>query len=150
MTTMNFKKIHIGKLISQRVQETEIELTRICRFLDCTEKEIVQMYESENLYPDVIMKWCKLLEYDFFRIYTQHLILYAPIDPEKYNKRKTGKSALPSFRKSIYIREVIEFVLELVQNGKKTKSQIIEEYKIPKTTLYKWLQKYNTEKESKI
>ncbi|MDQ1162732.1 hypothetical protein QE422_003100 [Chryseobacterium sp. SORGH_AS 447] len=140
---MNFKKIHIGELIKQRVYETEIEHMRICKFFDCTEKEIAEMYEAENLYPDVIMKWCKLLEYDFFRIYTQHLILYAPINQEKYSKKKTGKSALPSFRKSIYTQEVIEFILELILTGQKTKTEIISDYNIPKTTLYKWLQKYS-------
>lgn len=140
---MNLKEIHIGKLIEQRVKETEIESSRICRFLGCTENEIIQMYEAENLYPDVIIKWCKLLEYDFFRIYTQHLILYSPIAHGKY-KNEAKKLKLPAFRKNIYTREVIEFILELVRSGSKTKIQIINEYNIPKTTLYKWLQKYST------
>ncbi|MDQ1095256.1 MULTISPECIES: transposase [Chryseobacterium] len=147
---MNFKQIHIGKLIEQRVQETQIELTRICKFFDCTEKEIAQMYEAENLYADFILKWCKLLEYDFFRIYSQHLILYAPIDNQKYENKKTGKLALPSFRKNIYTKEIIEFVIELIRNETKTTSQITEEYNIPKTTLYKWLQKYSTIRDRKI
>lgn len=146
---MNLKKIHIGKLISQRVQEIEIESMRICRFFDCTEKEIAEMYEAENLYPDIIMKWCKLLEYDFFRIYTQHIILYAPIDQKKYNKKKIGKSPLPSFRKNIYTQEIIEFILELILTGQKTKTEIISDYNIPKTTLYKWLQKYSATEEKK-
>lgn len=79
----NFK-IHIGKMIRRRVWKKEMESSRICRLFGWTEEEIMEMYKAENLYPDVIMKWCKLLDYDFFRIYTQHLILYAPMMREKY------------------------------------------------------------------
>lgn len=45
------------------------------------------------------------------------------------------------FRKNIYTREVIDFILEMVEKREKTKKQIIEEYNIPKTTLYKWIEK---------
>lgn len=146
---MNFKKIHIGKLIKQRVLETKIESSRICRFFNCTEDEIARMYLAENLYPDVIMKWSKLLEYDFFRIYSQHIILYAPIHSNKYQEI-SRKTALPTFRKNIYTHEVIEFLLELLRSGKKSKKQIIEEYNIPKTTFYKWLYKYNVKDDGNI
>ncbi|WP_338075515.1 hypothetical protein [Chryseobacterium lathyri] len=33
-------------------------------------------------------------------------------------------------------------MLHLVASGEKSKTQIIEEYKIPKTTLYKWIKKH--------
>lgn len=138
----NFKKIHIGKMIRRRVWEKEMESSRICRLFGCTEKEIMEMYEAENLYPDVIMKWCRLLDYDFFRIYSQHLILYAPIVREKYGK-SDGSPSVPYFRKNIYTREIIDFILDLLEKEEKTKEQIMDEYNIPKTTLYKWIQKYN-------
>jgi DNA invertase Pin-like site-specific DNA recombinase len=41
---------------------------------------------------------------------------------------------------------VVDFILELINTGEKTSVQITEEYRIPKTTLYKWLNKYNIEK----
>lgn len=56
--------------------------------------------------------------------------------------KKNEKTSLPRFRKNIYTKEVIDFILELVNVGEKTKRQIIEEYCIPKTTLYKWISKY--------
>lgn len=145
---MNFKNINIGEIIMKRVLETEIGINRICNFFDCTEKDIELMYGAENLYPDIILKWCKLLEYDFFRIYSQHLILYAPRNKEQFGKSKETNPTLPSFRKSLYTVEVIEFILELVQTGQKTKSQIIHDYNIPKTTLYKWIQKHEKLKEN--
>lgn len=48
---------------------------------------------------------------------------------------------MPHFRKNIYTKEVINFMLEMIETGKKTKSQVISEYNIPKTTLYKWIEK---------
>lgn len=138
---MNFKDIHIGNIISQRANECGIETVRICNFFKCTEERIIEMYRSESLDTNILLKWSKLLEYDFFRIYSQNLILYAP--PSIYgNGDKKKNSSLPQFRKNIYTKEVIDFILEMIATGKKTKLQIMEEYKIPKTTLYKWIDKY--------
>ena len=85
---MNFKDIHIDYFINQRVTENGIEISRICNFLKCTEKEISKMYQSKSLDTELLLRWSKLLEYDFFRIYSQHLILYAPISAdEKANQQ---------------------------------------------------------------
>lgn len=137
---MNFKYIHIGRLIEQRVSETEIGLSRICSFLNCTEGEIKKMYTAKSLDTDIILRWSKLLEYDLFRIYSQHLILYGP--PKSLKNDGKRKSELPQFRKSIYTKEVVDFILRLLSTGEKTKDEVMREYRIPKTTLYKWISKY--------
>ena len=139
---MNFKEIHIGTLINQAVTESGIEISRICNFMKCEEEEVKQIYLQENLSTDILLKWSKLLEYDFFRIYSQHLILYAPVSADNENT-KTQKTNLPQFRKNIYTKEIIDFILEQVSSGEMTKTQVMEKYKIPKTTLYKWISKYN-------
>lgn len=101
------------------------------------------MFLQEELTTGILLKWSKLLEYDFFRVYSQHLILYAPQRSTNYNSSSNEKgSKLPQFRKNIYTKEVIDFILELVESEEKTRQQIIDEYKIPKTTLYKWISKY--------
>jgi DNA invertase Pin-like site-specific DNA recombinase len=103
--------------------------------------DIAQMYASENIEVGLLLRWCKLLEYDFFRLYSQHLILYSP--PSKLIESfGNGKTSLPFFRKNIYTKEIIDFIIEQIDTGKKTKKQIVDEYKIPKTTLYKWINKY--------
>ncbi len=39
----------------------------------------------------------------------------------------------------------------MIEIGDKSTQQIIDEYKIPKTTLYRWLSKYNyTSRESRV
>jgi hypothetical protein len=139
---ISFKTIHIGSLIKLRVLEKEIETDRICNFLKCSEEDILKIYDSPSIDADLMMKWSKLLDYDFFRIYTQHLILFSPPDKIGYKKNNQRSSKLPQFRKNIYTKEVIDFILEMIRTEKKTKQQIIDDYNIPKTTLYKWIEKY--------
>ena len=142
---MNFKNINIGQLIQIRVSETGIEISRICKFLKTSELEIEKMYMSKNLDTEILLRWCKLLEYDFFRIYSQHLILYSPCEGISKNQMVDNtEKKLPQFRKNIYTKEIISFILEMIEANEKTKTQIIEEYKIPKTTLHTWMKKYNT------
>ena len=137
---LNFKHIHIGQMIKERIAESEMETLRICNFFNCTEDEVIEMYQQENLPTDILLKWSKLLEYDFFRIYSQHLILYAPIKSENPNREK---SLLPKFRKNIYTREIIDFILERIRTNEMSKNEVSERYGIPKTTLYKWISKYS-------
>lgn len=137
----NFKNIHIGLLIKQKTVELDMEMDRICNFLKCNDEEVEKMFLQKDLCTDYLLKWSKLLEYDFFRLYTQHLILFSPVSGITTNK--TNKvSQLPKFRKNIYTKEVIDFILELINSGEKTKQEVMIEYRIPKTTLYKWLSKY--------
>ena len=93
-----------------------------------------------------LLQWSKLLEYDFFRIYSQHILLYAPFGQVK-SEDKQKKSSLPQFKKKLYTPEIIEFIVELVEKEEKTKQEIINEYRIPKTTLYKWIKKHKKEEE---
>ena len=88
------------------------------------------MYQTKSLDTEVLLRWSKLLEYDFFRIYSQHLILYAP--PSAGKEKGNKKSNLPRFRKNIYTKEVIDFILDMIKTGEKTKIQVMEEYNILK------------------
>ena len=141
---MNFKDIHIGYFINQRVTENGIEISRICNFLKCTEKEISKMYQSKSLDTELLLRWSKLLEYDFFRIYSQHLILYAPISADEKANQQNVNTSLRQFRKNIYTKEIIDFILEQIEKKEMTKNQIMERYRIPKTTLYKWISKHKS------
>lgn len=147
---MNFKNIHIGQMIQEKVTESGIEISRICNFMKCREEDIQKMYQSENLNSEYLLGWSKLLEYDFFRIYSQHLILYAPPSRRQDGKLKEAGSLLPQFRKHIYTKEIIDFILDLIERKEMTAKQVMEKYHIPKTTLYKWISKYTNEQKEKI
>lgn len=138
---MNFKDIHIGQMIEKRVSELKIEMPRISNFFQETDQKICEMYLKESLPTNILLKWSKLLKYDFFRVYSHHLMLYAPstVNAKQEEEKKTE---LPQFRKNIYTKEIINFVLEQIATGRMTKAQVIERYRIPKTTLYKWVSKY--------
>lgn len=138
---MNYKSIHIGALIKQTVIERGIELSRICNFMKLTKEDVEDMYNKESLDTEILLRWSKLLEYDFFRVFSQHLILYAPVKTNNFSL-KIQKSTLPRFRKNVYTKEVIDYILNKIDTGEMKKSEIIERYNIPKTTLYKWISKY--------
>lgn len=139
---MDIKNIMIGNLIEIKCKESGISKERIRNFLKCDEAEIQSMYESNTIDTGYLLRWSKLLKYDFFRIYTQHLILYAPVSDNDKKSKVNKVSVLPQYRKNMYTRDIIDFILELLETNQKTKRQVIEEYRIPKTTLYKWLAKY--------
>ena len=138
---MNFKDINIGHIIRERAEECDIDMTRIKNFLKCDEQDIEEIFNSKSIDTETLLKFSKLLEFDFFRFYSQHLILYSP--PSSISKNRQKRSTTNFFRKNIYTAEVIDFIINQIKTTKMTKSEVIEKYNIPKTTLYKWLSKYD-------
>ena len=139
-----FKDIFIGELIQKRVKEVNMPLERICKFLKITDQDLFTVYSKKEINTELLLKFSKLLEYDFFRIYSQHIVLYAPPANVRYKSKADNKklTGLPSFNKNLYTVELIEFIVELVETGEKKPGEIIADYRIPKTTLYKWLKKH--------
>ena len=129
-----YKNIHIGQLILRLVTEKEIDDDRIVKFLKVPSSKIKEMYQSKDLGTEMLLLWSKLLEYDFFRIYSQHLLLYAPPASLNYKKKETV-SKLPQFRKNVYTTEIINFIVELYHNKEMTQKEIMDQYNIQKTTL---------------
>ncbi|WP_288376145.1 transposase [Chryseobacterium culicis] len=136
---MNIKNIHIGSLIKSKVEEHQISMERISRFFESTEEEVKQMYHANSMDTDMLLKWSKLLRFDFFRFYTGHLILYAP--QSRIDNVFRQKENTLIFRKNIYTQEVKDFILDKIKTGTMSANDVVERYKIPKTTLYKWMKK---------
>lgn len=137
---MLYKNIHIGKYIKEMVDHKNIPIERICNFLAKDEEFVEKVYESKSVETDILLRWSKLLEYDFFRLYSSHLILYAP--PAAVNKTDVPKSEkTPQFRKNIYTQEIKNFILDKIESGEMTQADVIKEYSIPKSTLHRWIQK---------
>lgn len=93
-----------------KVKEKGIDIHRIENFLRCNEQEIHSMYEKSSIDTEKLLRWSKLLKYDFFRIYVQHIILFSPTEKEKSDGR--DKQSLPVYRKNIYTIEIINFILD--------------------------------------
>lgn len=139
---MNFKEIHIGTLVKERIENIDFDQQRLTKNLEINELELEDIYSSSSIDVETLLKMSKLLEYDFFRIYSQHLILYAPSATVVNKLTKSKNLELPKFRKSIYTKEIVDHLLLKIRNGDMSKTEVIQKYKIPKSTLYKWLQKY--------
>ncbi|MGC5746649.1 transposase [Chryseobacterium sp. NFX27] len=138
---MLYKEIHIGKFIKEMVDENEVSMERICNFLNKDDQFIENVYQSRSIDTDLLLRWSKLLEYDFFRLYSSHLILYAP--PSAVNKNHKKSDKIPYFRKNIYTQEIKDFIMKRILSGEMTYGEVIKEYSIPKSTLHRWLQKNN-------
>ncbi|WP_370900466.1 transposase [Chryseobacterium gossypii] len=136
---MLYKEIHIGQFIRERVAEQGITMERICNFLKKDEKFVEKVYNSRSIDTDLLLRWSKLLEYDFFRLYSSHLILYSP--PSAVNKTAQKSEKIPYFRKNIYTQEIKDFIIKRIRSGEMTQNDVIKEYSIPKSTLHRWLQK---------
>ncbi|MFY1047162.1 transposase [Chryseobacterium sp. GP-SGM7] len=146
---MDFKNIHIGKMIEKRMIETNTDVMQICSLMDFTAEDLQAIYDSKNIETEMLLNLSKFLEYDFFRMYSQHMVLFSSLEKQKHiSKTKDDSKKTHQFRKNIYTKEIIEFILESVNSGEKTKQDIIDVYHIPKTTLYKWFSKYNSEHET--
>jgi transposase-like protein len=78
-------------------------------------------------------------------LYSQQLLLRS----QKERRYSHIVSSLPVFRKKIYTKETIDFIIKQVQTGAKTAKQLSEEYDIPKPTIYRWLNKCSKEIKSK-
>ncbi|MDR6922978.1 MULTISPECIES: transposase [Chryseobacterium] len=136
---MNLKIIHIGTLVKSKVEELSIPLGRIAKFMHCNEEQVEDMYLQNSMDTEVLLRWSKLLEFDFFRIYSGHLILYAP--PTMTDRTIKVEKSTMVFRKSIYTQEVKSFILDKIKSGQMSTVEVVSKYKIPKTTLYKWIKK---------
>ena len=137
---MKFKEIHIGQVIKQIVKENEMDTFKICSYLYISESELTKMYHSKSLDSELLLSWSKLLKYDLFRLYSQHLLYYSPTNNKMSSPSK--KSEVPMFRKNIYTKEIIDFILELIKTKAKTTTEITQLYGIPRTTLHNWIKKY--------
>lgn len=134
---MNLKEIHIGTLLQIRMEELQISSERAAKFLKCDEVDIKKMYQQSSIDTHLLLRWSKLLKYDYFRLFTGYLVLYAPPG----NRIVSEKSDLPVFRKNIYTEEVKSFILDKILRKEMTPQEVIVKYRIPKTTLYKWIKK---------
>lgn len=136
---MLHKVIHIGQLIKNLVDHQEIKIDQICKFFGKDEDFVNNIFESSSIDSDMLLKWSKFLDYDFFRLYSSHLILYSP--PAAVKKNKENSTKVAHFRKNIYTQEIKDFILKQIISGKMTQADVIKEYSIPKSTLHRWLQK---------
>lgn len=141
---MNYKEINIGQLLSSRMRECKIDEERILNILNIDSATLNSIFQANDINTVMLLKLSKILDYDFFRLYSQHLLLYAPCSHNSYDKQNS-KSSLPIFKKQLYTKEIIDFILKKYFSKEMNKSQIMKVYNIPKSTLHRWIIKYTND-----
>lgn len=136
----NIKHIHIGQHIHYVSQEKNISIEKISKFFKLEEEEILEMFNQLSLDSALLLKWCKLLKYDFFRLYVSHLQLYSP-DSSTTNLISNQGQNINQFKKKIYTETVKDFILDSLERKDFTIGDAIKRYNIPKTTIYRWMAK---------
>jgi len=140
---MDIKNIHIGSHIKKIAQIKELSITRACIFLKCSHKDILNMYEKDTLETKLLLRWSKLLEYNFFMLYHSHLQIFSPkAASTKLLSAKEKDREQYEFRKNIYSEEIILWLLEKIEHGELTTQEIIKKYNIPRTTIYRWKKRH--------
>lgn len=138
----SYKEIHIGEKIKYMVEFSDIDINRICNFFNCSIQDVSEMYTQKTIDTDLLLRWCKLIEYNFFMFYHSHLQLYSPKSATcSLPKAKNKPSKAYQFRKNIYTVEIQEFIMSRYTKGEMSSAEIIEHYQIPRTTFYRWLKK---------
>lgn len=139
------RNIHIGEVIQKVLLEKGYTIESIRLKFGITLRSTMSMLNSESLDTLALLKWSKILKYDFFRLYSSHLMLHHGISNTLTNKSGNVKIDGIQIRKNVYTKELIQFVVNKVRNKEMATKQVISQYGIPKTTFYKWLQKYPKE-----
>jgi hypothetical protein len=66
-------KVHIGRIISERLIEKDISHKDIAKQLDIPESIFSLMIKNDDLGCNLLFKISKILDHDFFRHYSKNL-----------------------------------------------------------------------------
>jgi len=144
---LNLKNIHIGQIIQSKVNELGFKTDRLTKYFDCDEEVINASYNAKSIDTETLLGWSKLLKHDFFRYFVAHLGMYHAIKTNSGNKQ--SERTVGEFRKNVYTKEIIDFVLKQVRESDLTLAEITQKYNIPKTTIHRWVRKELTAVEKK-
>lgn len=76
-------KIHVGEKIKARAKESRIGSTELAKLINTSKQNIYGIYKRESIDTDLLQKFCKVLNYDFFTLFTNPKL---PPHTDKKNK----------------------------------------------------------------
>mgnify|MGYP002624690368 CR=1 FL=1 len=65
--------IHIGKEIEKRTRERGMTVVGLSRELGCHRTNIYRIFDSPTVDSGVLSRLCVILEFDFFKVYSDDL-----------------------------------------------------------------------------
>ena len=66
--------MHIGKLIKQQMDEQGKSVVWLARQLSYSRTNVYKIYDKSSIDTDVLLRISILLQYDFFKLYSEDLI----------------------------------------------------------------------------
>jgi predicted transcriptional regulator len=139
------RDIHIGDIISKILEIKRINKKDFGQSIDASIFEIKNILKGKSMDTNLLLKCSKVLRYDFFRLYSSHLMLHHGISNSMSNKKEQNNIDGINIRKNVYTKELILYLISKVRNKEMTTKEVINKFGIPRTTFYKWLQKYPKE-----
>ncbi len=140
---LNYKEIHLGNHIREISKIKNLSVSRACTFLKCSAQDIQDMYNEKSLDSALLLRWCKLLDYNFFMFYHSHLQLYKPSAATTHISKSEKKEEVSpyEFKKNLYSPELIDYILGKLDANMLSIRDVIQAYNIPRTTIYRWVKK---------
>lgn len=65
--------MHIGRLIRQKVEERHKTVVWLACELSCHRSNVYKIYEKSSIDTDVLLRLCRILDYDFFSLYSEEI-----------------------------------------------------------------------------
>ena len=63
-------KIHVGEKIKARAKELRIGSTELAKSINTSKQNIYGIFKRESIDTDLLQKFCKVLKYDFFTLFS--------------------------------------------------------------------------------
>jgi hypothetical protein len=67
--------INIGEQISKKLIEKNLKMREVMICFRCSNTKVNRMLNSHSLKTEDLMKWCMLLDYNFFNFYSEEFEL---------------------------------------------------------------------------
>ena len=63
---------HIGKLIKEELHKQGRSITWLAEQLGCSRQNAYKIFNRKWIYTDLLLKICDILDYDFFKCYSEY------------------------------------------------------------------------------
>jgi hypothetical protein len=136
------RNVNIGLIINEVIKIKKVKLYQFASNLGVSRTELNKYLKSESIDTMILLKISKILRYDFFRLYSSHLMLHHGISNNLNRNKQEFIIQGINIRKNVYTKEMVSFLILKVRSNEMKANEVIKRYGIPKTTFYKWLQKY--------
>jgi hypothetical protein len=106
--------VHIGEKIRQRAKELRVGPTELGKKIHTSKQNITGIYKRRTIDAELLAKFSKVLQYDFFRYYQPEGSLHAAEEAGVYLKKNRQAEEIRKLKKELEdLREKYELLKRL-------------------------------------